>query len=66
MPRSAWQNESGGSQHAPCRRLVARPSPPAYLFPPAAETPVKIFLYSRAGEEEGMATDTAANEDLNK
>lgn len=43
MTRSGLQNESGGSQHAPCRRLVARPSPQARLFPSAAETPVKIL-----------------------
>jgi hypothetical protein len=43
MTRSGWQNESGGSQHSPCRRLVARPSPQTRFFPPAAETPVKIL-----------------------
>jgi hypothetical protein len=66
MTRSGWQNESGGSQHAPNRRLVAGPCPQARLFPPSAETPGQDVLYNRAEEESRIATDTAANEDLNK
>ena len=60
MTRSGLQNESGGSQQPPCRRLVARPSPQARLFPSAAETPVKIL--SLPAESKRIATKQSERE----
>ena len=57
MTRSGLQNESGGSQQPPCRRLVARPSLQTCLFPASSGNTGQDFVFTGAIEKDSNETE---------